>query len=123
MGIDDPLLDRAATSSNMAILPSSSSGTGSSAVHIPEIVLSLGWDLPSGSSGIVHSSNALSAYPGPLGRVRSANVSQRCYYAYHLHVRPGEQPLLLHRGNLLQQYIVDAWASTEQSALNWIRHN
>jgi hypothetical protein len=68
-------------------------------------------------------SNAIPAHPGPSGRVRSANVSQRCYYAYRLHARPGEQPLLLRGGNLLQQYIVDAWASTEQSALNWVRHN
>ena len=26
-------------------------------------------------------------------------------------------------GKLLQQYVVDAWASTEQSELNWIRHH
>jgi hypothetical protein len=26
-------------------------------------------------------------------------------------------------GRLLQQYVVDAWASTEQSELNWIRHH
>src|SRR5271156_695035 len=68
-------------------------------------------------------SNAIPAHPGPSGNVRSANVSQRCYYAYRLHARPGEQPLLLRGGNLLQQYIVDAWASTEQSALNWVRHH
>jgi hypothetical protein len=26
-------------------------------------------------------------------------------------------------GRLFQQYVVDAWASTEQSLLNWIRYN
>src|SRR5258705_395384 len=26
-------------------------------------------------------------------------------------------------GRLFQQYIVDAWASIEQSELNWVRHN
>ncbi len=57
------------------------------------------------------------------GRLRSANITQRCYYAHRLHVRPGgaNQPALFRGGKLFQQYIVDAWASTEQSALNWAR--
>jgi len=54
---------------------------------------------------------------------RSKNVSQRCYYAFRLQRRPGEPPALLMGGRLLQQYVVDAWASTEQSELNWIRHH
>ena len=65
MGVDDPFLDRAATSSNEAILPSSSGGvicseppaidipdvvhSGPSIIHVPEAIL------PSSSSGIVHS--------------------------------------------------------------------
>jgi hypothetical protein len=47
-------------------------------------------------------SNAIPTQRGASGNVRSATVSQRCYYAYRLHARPGEQPLLLHGGNLLQ---------------------
>jgi Helitron helicase-like domain at N-terminus len=54
---------------------------------------------------------------------RSKYVSQRCYYAFRLQRRPGEPPALLMGGRLLQQYVVDAWASTEQSELNWIRHH
>ena len=54
---------------------------------------------------------------------RSKHVSQRCYYAFRLQRRPGEAPALLMGGRLLQQYVVDAWASTEQSELNWIRHH
>jgi len=54
---------------------------------------------------------------------RSKHVSQRCYYAFRLQRRPGEPPALLMGGRLLQQYVVDAWASTEQSELNWIRHH
>jgi hypothetical protein len=54
---------------------------------------------------------------------RSKKVSQRCYYAFRLQRRPGEPPALLMGGRLLQQYVVDAWASTEQSELNWIRHH
>ena len=54
---------------------------------------------------------------------RSQHVSQRCYYAFRLQRCPGEPPALLMGGKLLQQYAVDAWASTEQSELNWIHHN
>src|SRR5882762_11425979 len=54
---------------------------------------------------------------------RSKYVSQRCYYAFRLQRRPGEPPALLRGGRLFQQYVVDAWASTEQSELNWIRHH
>ena len=56
-------------------------------------------------------------------RRRSDKVTQRCYYAHRLHSRPREPPLLLWGGNLFQQYVVDAWASVEQSSLNWIRHH
>src|SRR5882762_10997638 len=54
---------------------------------------------------------------------RSKHVSQRCYYAFRLQRRPGEPPAILMAGKLLQQYVVDAWASTEQSELNWIHHH
>ena len=57
------------------------------------------------------------------GAVRCPKVSQRCYYAYRLHVKPGIQPPLFWGGKLFQQYVVDAWASIEQSLLNWIRHH
>ena len=54
---------------------------------------------------------------------RSPYVTQRCYYAYRLHTRPGVQPLLHLGGNLFQQLVVDAWASVEQSTLNWVKDN
>jgi hypothetical protein len=63
------------------------------------------------------------AHQGANGTRRAPNVSQRCYHSYRLHVRPGVQPPLLWGGNLLQQYVVDAWASIEQSTLNWVRHH
>jgi Helitron helicase-like domain at N-terminus len=63
------------------------------------------------------------AFPGPNGKRRSQHVTQRCYYAYRFHPRPGPQPLLFWGGNLFQQYVVDAWASVEQSNLNWVRHH
>jgi len=37
---------------------------------------------------------------GPDGHRRSQHVTQRCYYAYRFHPRPGPQPLLLWGGNL-----------------------
>jgi len=66
---------------------------------------------------------AIPAQVIPGRRQRSQNVTQRCYYAHRLHSRPGEQPLLLRGGNLFQQFVVDAWASVEQSTLNWIKHH
>ena len=38
-----------------------------------------------------------------------------------MHTRPGENPLLHWGGNLFQQFVVDAWASVEQSTLNWVK--
>ncbi|OAX31339.1 hypothetical protein K503DRAFT_703857 [Rhizopogon vinicolor AM-OR11-026] len=59
------------------------------------------------------------------GRARSKKVTQLLYYAYHLHIRPSdiEPPNIFRAGRLFQQYGVDAWASIEQSNLNWIRNN
>jgi len=35
-------------------------------------------------------------------------VSDRCYYAYYLHVRDGSQPPLFYGRKLFQQFVVDA---------------
>ena len=48
-------------------------------------------------------------------------VSDRCYYAYRLHVRDGPQLSLFYGGKLFQQFVVDAWANCEQRRLNWAR--
>ena len=40
-------------------------------------------------------------------RARSQVVSDRYYYAYHLHVRDGPQPPLFYGGKLFQQFVVD----------------
>ena len=60
--------------------------------------------------------------PDNNGRTRSknGNVSQTLYYAYRLHQRLNEPTTILAAGKLLQQYIVDAWASTEQNRLSWV---
>ncbi|KNZ76083.1 hypothetical protein J132_00236 [Termitomyces sp. J132] len=58
---------------------------------------------------------------GPQNQQRSAKVTQTAYYAYRLQQRTLEfNAPLLWSGRLFQQYVVDAWASTEQNKLNWI---
>ena len=53
------------------------------------------------------------------GAIKSANgVTMLISYN-----RITEAATILRGGKLLQQYVVDAWASTEQSALTWIRLN
>ena len=73
---------------------------------------------PHGEDGW-HKTIPAQVLPGRL--LRLPNVTQHCYYAHRLHSRPGEQPLLFWGGNLFQQFIVDAWASVEQSNLNWVK--
>ena len=65
--------------------------------------------------------NDIPSQPGPQGQRRSPKVSQRSYYAHRIHPRPGTQPPLFWGGKLFQQYVVDGWASIEQSNLNWAR--
>jgi hypothetical protein len=55
--------------------------------------------------------------------VRSKYVSQRSYFAFRLHPRLMQVSNLFRGGRLLQQYVVNAWASIEQSELNWYREN
>ena len=50
-------------------------------------------------------------------------LTQTRFYAYRLHPRHNEFSTILHAGKLLQQYIVDAWASSDQTRLNWFRMN
>ena len=67
--------------------------------------------------------NDIPAHYGPDGQQRSPKVSERAYYAHRLHTRPGIQPAFFWGGKLFQQFAVDAWASIEQSKLNWVRHH
>ena len=50
-------------------------------------------------------------------------LTQTRFYAYRLHPRRNEFSTILHARKLLQQYIVDAWASSDQTQLNWFRMN
>jgi hypothetical protein len=43
------------------------------------------------------------------------------YYAYRLHQRATDSSHLFLAGNLFQQWIVDAWAATDQGRLSWLR--
>jgi hypothetical protein len=63
------------------------------------------------------------AVPGKHGNMRSKHVTDRCYYAYHLHLRPQKSLSLFYGGKLFQQYVVDAWASVEDRNLAHLRFN
>jgi hypothetical protein len=56
--------------------------------------------------------------PSPQGQRQSENVNQHHYYAYRLHSRPFHPLTLFYGGRLFQQYLVDAWASCEDSELH-----
>nr|XP_027192716.1 uncharacterized protein LOC113787761 [Cicer arietinum] len=47
----------------------------------------------------------------------------RQYYSFRLQQRAGKAQTLLRSGRLLQQYMVDAYASIEEVRINWIRKN
>jgi hypothetical protein len=50
-------------------------------------------------------------------------VTQAEYFRYHLFPRANEFNHIFMAGKLFQEYVVDSWATTEQSRLNWIRYN
>ena len=57
-------------------------------------------------------------------RRRSTKTTARMFHRFHLHTRPPPIFQSLHRGSLLfQQWVVDAWASTESMDLDFLRHN
>jgi len=57
------------------------------------------------------------------GKGGSTRVSQAQWYSYYLHERPEQFSLLHHAGELLQEFIVDAWAQTEANCLRFIKQN
>ena len=50
-------------------------------------------------------------------------VTQMEWFGYRLFPRVEESQHLFKAGKLLQEFIVDAWALTEQSRLNWVKFN
>jgi len=50
-------------------------------------------------------------------------ITMNNYYAFRLQERDNEASTILRCGRLLQQYIVDAYATIEQSRLNYLRKN
>ena len=53
----------------------------------------------------------------------SSRLTQKQYYTYRLQIRNDTMECLLRGGRLLQQYIVDAFSSMEESRLLWMRNN
>ena len=50
-------------------------------------------------------------------------VTQTQYSSFRLHTRNGEYPTIHRGGRLFQQYIVDMWASADQTRLSFLRFN
>ena len=50
-------------------------------------------------------------------------VTQSEYFKYHLHPRNNESNHIFMAGKLFQEYVVDAWTTTEQGNLNYVKHN
>ncbi len=50
-------------------------------------------------------------------------ITMNDYYVFRLQERDNEASTILRYGRLLQQYIVDAYATIEQSRLNYLRKN
>ncbi|XP_026439106.1 uncharacterized protein LOC113337724 isoform X3 [Papaver somniferum] len=50
-------------------------------------------------------------------------LSQMKYYSYRIFERAEEYSIILRAGKIFQEFLVDAWAATEQSKLAWLRFN
>jgi len=50
-------------------------------------------------------------------------VSQTQYSGFRLHTRENEYPMIHRGGRLFQQYVVDMWASADQTRLSFLRFN
>ncbi|XP_026435136.1 uncharacterized protein LOC113332849 [Papaver somniferum] len=57
-----------------------------------------------------------------LKKPTKVRLSQKDYYGYRLFPRVGEYSTILRGGMLLQEFLVDAWAATEQNRLEWMKH-
>ena len=65
------------------------------------------------------------APPGtsPHSNWHPPRISQTEFSAYRLHTREQEYPTIHRGGRLFQQYIIDMWASTDQTCLSFLRFN
>ena len=79
----------------------------------------------SNSAGNAFRINGDSPDPPPTQRGKGGltRVSQAQWYSYYLHERPDQFSVLHHAGELLQEFIVDAWAQTEANRLRFIKQN
>jgi hypothetical protein len=66
---------------------------------------------------------ALSLHSPDSGQTVAKRLTQTRYVAYRLHVRENEYSALLRGGRLLQRFMVDMFASIDQSRLLWFRLN
>jgi hypothetical protein len=65
-------------------------------------------------------------YHIPVNRpegARRSKLTMREYYTYRLFTRTGEVDTIFRMGKLFQQFVVDAWAATEQDRLRYLHFN
>lgn len=60
---------------------------------------------------------------GDTTRKQRKFMSQLEWYAYRLYKRVGESHHLFNAGAFFQQFLVDAWAVTDQARLDWLKRN
>ena len=72
----------------------------------------------------VHLMTYLPPFPAVFGLGRGGSFKVSCdqFHAFHVHVQP-DFSTLFWAGNLLQEYLVDASAVSEQADLQWVRAN
>lgn len=58
-----------------------------------------------------------------LKQYTNDRLTQMEFYSHRLFQRPSEYSTILRAGKLFQEFIVDAWAATEQNRLSYYRHN
>src|SRR6202020_636764 len=87
----------------------------------------LGWhkDLPCGvaADGAHDSDSDQQGNQVVAVRGNRKTISQTEYFTYRLHPRQNKSNHIFKAEKLLQEYMVDSWASSEQYRLNWFRDN
>jgi hypothetical protein len=56
-----------------------------------------------------------------LSNSNPPRITQTLYSAFRLHIHDGEYPTIHRGGRLFQQYVVDMWASADQTRLSYLR--
>lgn len=80
---------------------------------------------PTGQSGWHENLRYTFTAERPRGDLKREFITYCDFLKHRLHIRPGdvESDHYFRAGFLFQEYIVDSWAASEHSRLEWFRHN